>query len=203
VLAERRPSCVAFILRRDVSEDRNERRVRSPQSLADSNAEYTIGNIKEAYGIPADLLASNESTLQMVWGPGTFGYSKMQLFLHKKSQCPLLNMDKVKFDTPNHGRSGGDNYGEGNLDTKMIASFGLNVETIVSNTNTSASTETLQPVEGDYAPADVDCSTAKPAQQPNDADPVERQLSKRIEQLCSDHVLKMYTDDLRESFAHG
>eukprot|EP00931_Biecheleriopsis_adriatica_P015481 TRINITY_DN11804_c0_g3_i1.p1 TRINITY_DN11804_c0_g3~~TRINITY_DN11804_c0_g3_i1.p1 ORF type:complete len:642 (-),score=86.20 TRINITY_DN11804_c0_g3_i1:29-1954(-) len=69
--------------------------------------------------------------------------------------------------------------------------------------NTSASTETLQPVEGDYAPADVDCSTAKPAQQPNDADPVERQLSKRIEQLCSDHVLKMYTDDLRESFAHG
>merc|ERR1719159_1678582 len=56
------------------------------------------------------------------------------------TQCPLLNMDKVRFDTDNHGAPG-DNYGEGNLDVKMIASFGLNVETIVSNTNTSASTE--------------------------------------------------------------
>merc|ERR1719265_2417711 len=49
-------------------------------------------------------------------------------------------MDKVKFDTANHGREG-DNYGEGNLDVKMISSFGLNVETLVSNTNTSSSTE--------------------------------------------------------------
>ncbi len=54
------------------------------------------------------------------------------------SQCPKLNMDKVKFDTANHGRAGGDNYGEGNLDTEMISSFGLNAETIVSNTNTSS-----------------------------------------------------------------
>merc|ERR1719265_2958703 len=49
-------------------------------------------------------------------------------------------MDKVKFDTANHGREG-DNYGEGNLDTKMISAFGLNVTTLVSNTNTSSSTE--------------------------------------------------------------
>ena len=50
-------------------------------------------------------------------------------------------MNKIKFDTANHGKAGGDNYGEGNLDVSMITSFGLNVETIVSNTNTSASTE--------------------------------------------------------------
>ena len=39
------------------------------------------------------------------------------------------------------GTAGGDNYGEGNLDVRMIAAFGLNVHTIVSNTNTSKSTE--------------------------------------------------------------
>jgi tripeptidyl-peptidase-1 len=50
-------------------------------------------------------------------------------------------MSKVKYDTENHGKDGGDNFGEGNLDVKMIASFGLGVETLVSNTNTSASTE--------------------------------------------------------------
>merc|ERR1712048_475064 len=76
----------------------------------------------------------------MVWGPGTFGYSESQLKSFKSKQCPLLNTDKVKFDTENHGHMG-DNYMEGNLDTQMITAFGLNVETIVSNTNTSSSTE--------------------------------------------------------------
>ena len=38
----------------------------------------------------------------------------------------------------NHGC---DNFGDGTLDTHMISSFGLNVNTLVSNTNTSASTE--------------------------------------------------------------
>ena len=52
-----------------------------------------------------------------------------------------LNMEKVQFDTQNHGRQGGDNFGEGNLDTSMISSFGLNATTIVSNTNVSSSTE--------------------------------------------------------------
>lgn len=56
-------------------------------------------------------------------------------------QVPKLNMSRIEFDTKNHGQSGGDNYGEGNLDVKMIASFGLNVRTIVSNTNASTSTE--------------------------------------------------------------
>ena len=102
---------------------------------------YSIGNQKKAYGIPTDLVATNESLSQMVWGPGTFGYSPDQLQQLKESQCPLLNLSKVKFDTDNHGTPGGDNWGEGNLDVAMITSFGLNVETIVSNTNTSSSTE--------------------------------------------------------------
>lgn len=102
---------------------------------------YTIGAQKTAYGIPADLCAVNEKTTQMVWGPGTFGYSKSTLEALKDSQVPLLNMDKVKFDTQNHGQPGGDNFGEGDLDTSMISSFGLNATTIVSNTNVSSSTE--------------------------------------------------------------
>jgi hypothetical protein len=50
-------------------------------------------------------------------------------------------LEKVLFDTPNHGEPGGDNFGEGQLDVRMIAAFGLNATTLVSNTNTSASTE--------------------------------------------------------------
>ena len=102
---------------------------------------YSIEAQKRAYGIPVSLESSNETTLQMVWGPGTFGYDPSQLAQLKESECPLLNLSKVKFDTPNHGTPGGDNWMEGNLDVSMISTFGLNVETLVSNTNTSASTE--------------------------------------------------------------
>ena len=101
---------------------------------------YSIPKQKEAYGIPLGLAAQNR-TLQMVWGPGTFGFSMSELEELKNSQVPLLNVDKVKFDTDNHGKSGGDNFGEGNLDTQMITAFGLNCSTIVSNTNASMSTE--------------------------------------------------------------
>lgn len=90
--------------------------------------------------MPTDLSATNPKTLQMVWGPGTFGYSVSGLEQFRDAQCPLLNVDKVHVDGF-QGKAGGDNYGEGNLDTTMITSFGLNVSTLVSNTNTSASTE--------------------------------------------------------------
>merc|ERR1712070_793758 len=105
-----------------------------PERLSGADPEdslgYTVSNIKSAYGIPTDLQASNDATTQMVWGPGTFGYSKMQLHSFAQEQCPLLNEDKIVFDTKNHGTIGGDNYGEGNLDVRMIASFGLNVQTV-------------------------------------------------------------------------
>eukprot|EP00958_Prasinococcus_capsulatus_P014522 scaffold1533_cov388-Prasinococcus_capsulatus_cf.AAC.5 len=102
---------------------------------------YTVENMKKALGVPVDLQASNAASLQMVWGPGTFGYSPAELAEFAREQCPLLNLTRVKFDTKNHGVAGGDNFGEGSLDTRMIASFGLNIETLVSNTNTSTSTE--------------------------------------------------------------
>lgn len=146
-LSTGRPSSVSFVLRRDALSPEEEARLRRERprprlgEQADAGSDYTISNIKGAYGLPTELQATNDQTLQMIWGPGSFGYSSLQLRLHKAKQCPLLNMNKVKFDTANHGESGGDNYGEGNLDTKMISSFGLNVSTIVSNTNISASTE--------------------------------------------------------------
>lgn len=136
------PNVIDFFIRRDGQQStaasqaqRKTYEYKSPDTM------YNVENIKKAYGIPTSLKASNSTTLQMVWGPGTFGYSKAQLTAFKFAECPLLNMDKIKFDTENHGREGGDNFGEGNLDVRMITSFGLNVETIVSNTNTSASTE--------------------------------------------------------------
>lgn len=106
-----------------------------------TQASYTIANQKNAYGVPLDLAASNPLTTQMVWGPGTFGYSPLVLAAFKSSQCPGMNLDKIHFDTENHGSPGGDNFLEGSLDVRMIASFGMNSTTLVSNTNTSMSTE--------------------------------------------------------------
>jgi len=138
-----KPPAVSFTVRRHPRQIDSSAGVEFPRNvlLDHPDASYNVKDIKGAYGIPADMQASNATVLQMVWGPGTFGFSNVQLRLHKLTQCPLLNLAKVKFDTDNHGKEGGDNFAEGNLDTKMITSFGLNVETLVSNTNTSASTE--------------------------------------------------------------
>jgi len=141
---ERRPAAVDFVIRRN-GQFQTGTSVQSRNSLATEVRDfdfgsYTVSNIKKAYGIPEHLQASNETALQMVWGPGTFGYSRSQLESFKERQCPLLDTSKVVFDTSNHGRPG-DNYGEGNLDTQMISAFGLNVKTLVSNTNTSSTTE--------------------------------------------------------------
>lgn len=142
-LSSQKPASVEFIVRRDAMREETAHKTSqvAARNGSETLGEYTVSNIKKAYGIPLDLQASNSTTSQMVWGPGTFGYSEWQLGLFKARQCPKLNMQKVRFDTSNHGSAGGDNFGEGNLDTQMIAAFGLNVDTLVSNTNTSASTE--------------------------------------------------------------
>jgi hypothetical protein len=59
--------------------------------------------------------------------------------LHTSLNCSPPHAHTLHTRFP--GVAGGDNFGEGNLDVSMIASFGLNVTTIVSNTNTSSSTE--------------------------------------------------------------
>jgi len=104
---------------------------------------YTVPNIKAAYGIPLDLTSrhTRETQSQMVWGPGTFGYGHEALENFKRSECGLLNTNKVVYDTANHGVPHGDNFFEGTLDVQMISAYGLNITTVVSNTNTSASTE--------------------------------------------------------------
>ena len=148
------PAAVDFVLRRDAAAPAaaidsarrrpaaaEEAQQSSSQQSSSQQSSYNIKTIKQAYGIPTDLAATNGATTQMVWGPGTFGYSPAALKVFALEQCPLMNTRKVAFDTPNHGKSGGDNFGEGTLDVHMIASFGLNVSTLVSNTNTSASTE--------------------------------------------------------------
>ena len=138
VYDKRRPAAVQFLVRRDAAASVYEKR--RPASVS-SVTNPTVAEIKNAYGIPVDLQASNDLTTSMVWGPGTFGYSPKDLQAFKQQQAPLINLDKVIFDTPNHGVPGGDNFGEGQLDVRMISAFGLNVTTLVSNTNTSSSTE--------------------------------------------------------------
>ena len=141
-LRKNSPNCVDFVLKRTPKKVEKEfTSSRNSNLLNESLSEYTVSNIKKAYGIPTSLTASNDSHYQMVWGPGSFGYSREALRIFKRMEAPLLNMSRVQFDTENHGESGGDNFGEGMLDTKMISAFGLNVRTLVSNTNTSASTE--------------------------------------------------------------
>lgn len=133
------PDFVLFSVRRDAVESTY---VSPWQDFgADDLREYCVSNIKDAYGMPTDLTATNPSTSVMTWGPGTFGYSKAELERFKLTQAPLINMDKVIFDTENHGEQGGDNFGEGQLDVNMLSSFALNATVLVSNTNTSSSTE--------------------------------------------------------------
>jgi hypothetical protein len=98
------PMRLDFVLRRGSIARSN-----APLKLkAASGFGYAISDQKKSYGIPVSLAATNETGLQMVWGPGTFGFSLSELGQFKAEQCPLLNVDKVKFDTKNHGTAGGD-----------------------------------------------------------------------------------------------
>ncbi|GMH53025.1 hypothetical protein TrRE_jg6329 [Triparma retinervis] len=141
------PDCVKFTVRKDFSEGAFTHPRASVSAFASDAHEvtgprdYTISKIKSAYGMPTDLTATNPSTSVMTWGPGTFGYSVAELEHLKLTQAPKINIDKVVFDTDNHGESGGDNFGEGQLDVNMLSAFALNATVIVSNTNTSISTE--------------------------------------------------------------
>lgn len=91
-------------------------------AVASPRASYGISDQKKAYKVPADRACTNASTLQMVWGPGSFGYSPQDLEAFRERECPGLNPDKVHFDTDHHGQPGGDNFGEGTLDVHMVRS---------------------------------------------------------------------------------
>jgi tripeptidyl-peptidase-1 len=137
------PDCVKFTVRKDHYHEGVYPRPRASASASapDADYDYTISKIKNAYGMPTDLTAINPATSVMTWGPGTFGYSVAELEHLKLTQAPKINLDKVVFDNENHGEPGGDNFGEGQLDVNMLSAFALNATVIVSNTNTSSSTE--------------------------------------------------------------
>lgn len=124
------PSTVQLVTRRDPPQRVGGTTVRPSAPPLDDDAPrdtYNVASIKRAYKLPTDLAATNPQTLQMVWGPGTFGFSRSGLIDFKQRECPGLNPDKVAFDTPHHGSSGGDNWAEGTLDVHMISAFGMNV----------------------------------------------------------------------------
>lgn len=133
------PIEVDFVIRRDTTQPSPTSSSQLPHLKVGPDGP-TISQQKIAYGMPEDLQASENDTLQMVWGPGTFGYHENQLIAFRDKYCPLINIDKVHVDG-NHGEAGGDNFHEANLDVQMITAFGLNITTLVSNTNTSLSTE--------------------------------------------------------------
>ena len=94
------------------------------------------------YGIPEALKGTNKThNLQMVWGPGTFGVNLKELQQFYTKYCTDCDIADVSFDTENHGTEPGDNFDEGSLDATYISTFGKGVRTLVSNTNTSKSTE--------------------------------------------------------------
>jgi len=97
---------------------------------------------KKGYNIPDGTIGGKaKGNSQMVWGPGSFGVSMDDLETFYEYYCESCDTKDVTYDTENHGKSGGDNFMEGSLDTQLISSMGEHVPTIVSNTNTSMETE--------------------------------------------------------------
>ena len=91
---------------------------------------YTVRNMKTAWHIPTNRMATNPKTLQMVWGPGTFGFSPASLAAFGARECPGLDVSKVTFDTSHHGTPGGDNWGEGTAAARIAAPLPLRPLTV-------------------------------------------------------------------------
>ena len=98
---------------------------------------------RDAYGIPLDQTAAplEGTNLQLVWGPGTFGYlpSDLATFYAEWNVTQASLDDVSSYGFP--GTPGGDNFYEGTLDVTYISSLGAGATTWVANTNTSESTE--------------------------------------------------------------
>eukprot|EP00954_Amorphochlora_amoebiformis_P022234 1351911-Amorphochlora_amoeboformis.AAC.1 len=87
-----------FVMVRGVNESHADRRHRRHRRHRDGNQtsgldskdleSYDVSAQKRAYGIPVGLGAGNGSVLQMVWGPGTFGYDPDELEEFAESNCP-------------------------------------------------------------------------------------------------------------------
>jgi subtilase family serine protease len=98
---------------------------------------------KKAYSVPAGLVATNATNLQMVWGTGTFGYRPDDLALFYRTYAPTgTDLKLVTLDVNNAWKGDvGKNFVEGMLDVSYITAMAPGVRTIVANTNATASTE--------------------------------------------------------------
>jgi len=95
---------------------------------------------KQAYGIPQDTSASHADNIQLVWGPGTFGYLPSDLEEFYSTYNVSANVNTISTFGFN-GTVGGDNFYEATLDVTYITSMGLDGTTLVANTNDSSTTE--------------------------------------------------------------
>lgn len=106
----------------------------SASPAGDPNAQKT------SYQIPLNQTGTNLTNSQMVWGTGTFGFASSdlaQFYTTYNISNPLSNL--IPFGMA--GTVGGDNFGEGTLDTTYISSLGVGIATIVANTDNSSDTE--------------------------------------------------------------
>ncbi|KNC46652.1 tripeptidyl peptidase I [Thecamonas trahens ATCC 50062] len=96
---------------------------------------------RELLGIDASVRGPGASGVPvMVWGPGTFGYLASDLQQYY-SQWGVNNSVSLLSHHGADGTPGGDNFGEGTLDTTQSSAIGLGVPIWVTNTNTSSANE--------------------------------------------------------------
>ena len=79
--------------------------------------------------------------LQLVWGPGTFGYLPSDLgAFYDAFDVAGASVDHLR-PFGYAGEVGGDNFGEATLDVSYISGLAGAAQTVVANTNDTASTE--------------------------------------------------------------
>lgn len=140
-------SSVMDIIEIVLSKDISTKKVSQPRSIRtyvkNPQATEATPNLQkqQVYKMDINLKGSNSSNVQMVWGPGTFGVSKKDISkFYQDYSITVASPDNV-YITQYPGTPGGDNWGEGTLDTTYITSFGGGITTLVVNSNTSESTE--------------------------------------------------------------
>lgn len=110
----------------------------------EEDSQYPEFYIKKAYGIPKNETgAQAPNNIQLLWGPGTYGYDKDQILAqYANMHLPSSLIDKVQtYGYAKDDQTSGDNQGECTLDILSITAMTGGITTLVANTNTSHSTE--------------------------------------------------------------
>jgi tripeptidyl-peptidase-1 len=128
-------------MRASVLSERYSKRFKSMDGELRTNSLFSDpASQKKSYLMPTDLKSRFSNNSQAVWGPGTFGVSNSDLSsFYSFWNIPATTASvKVPWYA---GQPGGDNFGEGTLDTTYITSMALGVTTYVINSNTTMDTE--------------------------------------------------------------